>query len=194
MQYCSTAVVLYAAGGHRGSGDLAGILAAVSHVLTTERLVLRPVTAADRAALLAHWTAPDVRRFLFDGAVLSPAEITEVIEDSARDFAAAGYGLWLVREAAGTDLVGTAGLRPLEDLGLEIFYSLAPGAWGNGYATEAARVVMEHAVGSLGLPEVLAEVDRGNAASVAVIERLGMTPFDVVDGLLGPMTRYRRTR
>jgi RimJ/RimL family protein N-acetyltransferase len=55
-------------------GDLAGILAAVSHVLTTERLVLRPVTAADRAALLAHWTAPDVRRFLFDGAVLSPAE------------------------------------------------------------------------------------------------------------------------
>ena len=186
--------MLYAAGGHGGSGDLAGILAAVSHVLTTERLVLRPVTAADRAALLAHWTAPDVRRFLFDGAVLFPAEITEVIEDSARDFTAAGYGLWLVRAAAGTDLVGTAGLRPLEDLGLEIFYSLAPGAWGNGYATEAARAVMEHAIGSLGLPEVLAEVDRGNAASVAVIERLGMTPFDVVDGLLGPMTRYRRTR
>ena len=28
----------------------------------------------------------------------------------------------------------------------------------------------------------------------AVVERLGMIPFEVVPGLLGPMTRYRRTR
>src|SRR5215469_4353248 len=166
---------------------------AMNDILTTERLVLVPVTSADHADLLSHWTAPDVRRFLFDGAVLSPDEITSVIEDSARSFAAAGYGLWLVRERAGTDLVGTAGLRPLEDLGLEIFYSLAPGSWGRGYATEAARAVLEHALGSAGLPEVLAEVDEGNTASIAVIERLGMIPFDVVPGELGPMIRYRKT-
>ncbi|HLK79294.1 MAG TPA: GNAT family N-acetyltransferase [Streptosporangiaceae bacterium] len=165
----------------------------MDHVLRTERLVLRPVTAGDHAVLRAHWAASDVRRFLFDGATLSAAEITETIEDSARDFGRTGYGLWLVHENGGTDLVGTAGLRPLEDLGLEIFYSLAPGSWGKGYATEAARAVLDHALGPLGLPEVLAEVDEGNTASVAVIERLGMIPFDVVPGLLGPMTRYRKT-
>jgi hypothetical protein len=38
---------------------------------------------------------------------------------------------------------------------------------------------------------VLAEVDEGNAASVAVVKRLGLTPFAVVPGVLGPMTRYR---
>jgi [ribosomal protein S5]-alanine N-acetyltransferase len=172
----------------------AGSLAAVGHVLTTERLVLRPVTAQDHAALLTLWTAPEVRRFLFDGAVLSPAEITGVIEDSARDFAAAGYGLWLIREGDGTGVVGAAGLRPLEDLGLEVFYSLAPDAWGRGFATEAARAVVEYALGPLGLAEVLAEVDEGNAASAAVLGRLGMTPFAVVPGLLGPMTRYRMMR
>lgn len=161
-------------------------------MLTTARLVLRPVAAQDHAALLAHWTEPDVRRFLFDGATLSAAEVAETIEDSAGDFAAGGYGVWLIQEPDGTALVGTAGLRPLEDLGLEIFYSLAPGSWGKGYATEAARAVVEHALGPLGLPEVLAEVDEGNAASVAVIKRLGMTPFAVVPGVLGPMTRYRR--
>jgi len=165
----------------------------MDHVLRTERLVLRPVTAGDHAVLRAHWAAPDVRRFLFDGATLSAAEITETIENSARDFGRAGYGLWLVHENGGTNLVGAAGLRPLEDLGLEIFYSLAPGSWGKGYATEAARAVLDHALGPLGLPEVLAEVDEGNTASVAVIERLGMIPFDVVPGLLGPMTRYRKT-
>jgi ribosomal-protein-alanine N-acetyltransferase len=167
---------------------------AMNDILTTERLVLRPVTSADHADLLGHWTAPDVRQFLFDGAVLSPDEITGAIEDSARGFAAAGYGLWLVRERDGTDLVGTAGLRPLEDLGLEVVYSLVPGAWGRGYATEAARAVVEHALGPLGLREVLAEVDEGNEASVKVIERLGMTRFAVVPGQLGPMARYRRTR
>jgi [ribosomal protein S5]-alanine N-acetyltransferase len=165
----------------------------VHHVLHTERLILRPVTAEDHSALLAHWAAPDVRRFLFDGAVLSAAEITGAIEGSTRDFGQAGYGLWLIREKDRTGLAGTAGLRPLEDLGLEIFYSLAPGFWGQGYATEAARAVLDHALGPLALPEVLAEVDEGNTASIAVIERLGMTPFGVMPGLLGPMIRYRKT-
>jgi len=176
-----------------------GSLAGVDHVLTTERLVLRPVTADDHVVLLAHWIEPDVRRFLFDGEELSAAEVTETIEESARDFATGGYGIWLIFEPGQLPkpgqlgLVGTAGLRPLEDLGLEIFYSLAPGSWGRGYATEAARAVMDHALGPLGLPEVLAEVDEGNTASVAVVKRLGMTPFAVVPGVLGPMTRYRKT-
>jgi len=168
-----------------------GSLAGVDHVLTTERLVLRPVTAHDHAALLAHWTLPDVRRFLFDGEAPSAAEVTETIKDSIQDFSKDGYGIWIIQD--GTGPVGTTGLRPLEDIGLEIFYSLAPGSWGNGYAIEAARAVVEHVLVDLGLPEVLAEIDEGNAASVAVVKRLGMIPFAVVPGVLGPMTRYRRT-
>ena len=171
----------------------------MDHVLSTERLVLRPVTTDDHAALLAHWTQPDVRRFLFDGAALSAAEVTETIGESVADVAARGYGIWLIELGSGAalagsaPLVGTAGLRPLEESGLEIFYSLAPGAWGRGYATEAARAVVEYGLGPLGLPEVLAEVDEGNIASVAVVKRLGMTPYAVVPGVLGPMTRYRIT-
>jgi [ribosomal protein S5]-alanine N-acetyltransferase len=169
-------------------------VAVVDRVLRTERLVLRPVTIGDHAVLLAHWAAPAVCRFLFDGAALSAAEVTEAIKESVRDFGRSGYGLWLVHEKDHQDLVGTVGLRPLEGLGLEVFYSLDPGSWGRGYATEAGRAVLDHALGSLGLPEVLAEVDAGNVASIAVVERLGMTPFEVVPGLLGPMTRYRKTR
>ncbi len=82
-------------------------MAIVDHVLRTERLVLRPVTPGDHAVLLAHWAAPDVRRFLFDGATLSAAEVAEAIEDSARDFGRAGYGLWLVHEKDRTDPVRT---------------------------------------------------------------------------------------
>jgi [ribosomal protein S5]-alanine N-acetyltransferase len=166
----------------------------VDHVLVTDRLVLRPVTPADQAGLLVHWRVPQVRRFLFDGAVLPAADVTQVIEDSAASFATAGHGLWLIREADGRDLVGTAGLRPLEDLGVEVIYSLAPAVQGSGYATEAARAVVNYALGPLGLPEVLAEIDQDNAASAAVVQRLGMSAFEVVPGVLGPMTRYRKTR
>ena len=171
----------------------------MDHVLSTERLVLRPVTADDHAVLLMHWTQPDVRRFLFDGAALSATEVAETIEESNGDFAARGYGIWIVELGSGAGpvaaarFVGTAGLRPLEEAGLEIFYSLAPGAWGCGYATEAARAVVEYGLGPLGLPEVLAEVDEGNTASVAVVKRLGMAPYAVVPGVLGPMTRYHTT-
>ena len=174
----------------------------MSHTLTTEHLVLAPVTAADHAALLAHWTAPQVRRFMFDGAVLTAADVSEAIGSSTGTFLNFGYGLWLVRlrekdglpvSEAGP-LAGTVGLRPLEDLGLEITWSLAPEAQGRGYATEAARVVLDYALGPLGLPEVLAEIDEGNTASARVAERLGLTAFAVVPGLLGPMTRYRKTR
>ncbi|MFD9943352.1 GNAT family N-acetyltransferase [Nonomuraea sp. NPDC059023] len=162
----------------------------MQHVLTTDRLELRPVAAADLADLLAHWTDPDVRRFLFDGEVLTAERVAEAIADSERDSVC---GLWLIRERATGVLAGTAGLRPLEDLGVEVTYSLSPPFWGYGYATEAARAVVEHALGPAGLPEVLAEVDEGNTASIAVVERLGMTPFETVAGLLGPMIRYRRT-
>jgi [ribosomal protein S5]-alanine N-acetyltransferase len=169
-------------------------VAAVDHVLATERLMLSPVAAHDHAALLAHWIEPRVRRFLFDGTIVSAADVTRVIDESIRSFGLAGYGVWLIRERAGGELAGTAALRPLEDLGLEVMYSLAPSVWGKGYATEAARAVVDHALGPLGLPEVLAEVDAGNRASAAVAERLGMAPFAVVSGPLGPVTRYRKTR
>jgi hypothetical protein len=74
----------------------------------------------DHTGLLAHWTEPQVRRFLFDGTILSAADITRAIEESTRSFEQAGYGLWLIRERDGGELTGTAGLRPLEDLGLEV--------------------------------------------------------------------------
>jgi [ribosomal protein S5]-alanine N-acetyltransferase len=186
----------------------------MDHVLTTDRLTLRPVTAHDHTALVSHWTAPDVRRYLFDGAILPADEISEIIADSQHSFATADYGFWIITETitgtiAGTitgtiteadsepdapGLLGTAGLRQLEDLGPEIVYSLVPAAWGKGYATEAARAVVDYALGPLGLPQVMAEIDAENAASVAVAKRLGMVSFAVVPGLLGPMTRYRRRR
>jgi [ribosomal protein S5]-alanine N-acetyltransferase len=166
----------------------------VTHILVLHRLTLRPVGCGDAAFLLGHWNDPEVHRFLFDGITVSADQISQAIADSVHGFANAGYGLWLISRTHDRDAVGMVGLRPLDDLGLEVYYSIAPAFWGNGYAAEAASGIVDLALNRLGLETVFAEVDVANAASAAVITRIGMTPFATVAGALGPMVRYRRTR
>ncbi|OMC56924.1 hypothetical protein A5747_06725 [Mycobacterium sp. IS-836] len=166
----------------------------MTDVLELQRLTLCPVSADDADFLISHWSDPLIRRFLFDATPAVPDEIVATIMESVRGFASAEYGLWLIRLEDNRPPVGAVGLRPLADLGLEVFYSLAPDSWGNGYATEAAGGVIDYALGKLGLAEVFAEVDGGNVASAAVIERLGMTPIARIRGPLGLVTRYRMTR
>ena len=125
----------------------------MASVLHTERLVLRPVTADDHAVLLAHWTAPDVRRFLFDGAKLSAAEVTEAIENSMRDFGRAGYGPWLIYEE-GAALVGTTGLRPWRTSAWRSSTAWPPvrGARGVSKNRGARGQIRDHVTGGMGCP------------------------------------------
>lgn len=184
----------------------------MSETLRTDRLVLQPLSMSDHAALQAHWSGPLVRRYLFDNEPLTAPQVTEIIAAGQRDFATVGYGLWALRPARrdevvdagfiGAALIGTAGLRRLEDehregesgaaedADVEIVYSLEPGLWGRGLAAEAATAVLTYSFEELGLPRVLAEIDEGNAASAALARRLGMRPFETVQGVLGAMTHY----
>jgi len=144
--------------------------------LRTERLRLRPLEPDDRAALHRHWTDPDVRRFLWDGRVIDLATVDGVIGRNTASFAADGFGLFALRESGPGALLGACGLwRMTPDAEPELLYSLAPSAWGRGLVTEAARCVLEDAFTRLGHARVRARTDASNRASVAVMERLGMT-------------------
>jgi len=143
--------------------------------LRTERLWLRPIGPADAEALHALWIEPAVRRFLWDDRVIDRATVDGVIERSAASFAAEGFGHFALREREAGPLLGSCGLQRAAAHGEpELLYSLAPGAFGRGLATEAARAVLEHAFTRLRLPRVLARADVPNRASVRVMERLGM--------------------
>lgn len=66
-------------------------------------------------------------------------------------------------------VIGKAGLYRFPELG----YILHPEAWGKGYAAEALRPVLERAFAVHRLPEVTADVDPRNTASLRLLERLG---------------------
>jgi [ribosomal protein S5]-alanine N-acetyltransferase len=151
----------------------------VALVLETERLVLRPVSDDDLAATHRLFDDPAVRRYLWDDRPVSLEAAASILEASARDFSERGVGLFGVRLRGAEELVGLCGLRWEEGIGdMEIMYCLLPELWGRGLATEAAEACLRFAFDEAGLERVMAGADEPNAASLRVIEKLGMRFVD----------------
>ncbi|MBH5338714.1 GNAT family N-acetyltransferase [Streptomyces pactum] len=165
--------------------------------LTTTRLVLREWRESDLAPWAALNADPEVRAHF-------PEVLTaERSEASARAFQAdlerRGWGWWAVEVRATGEFIGFTGLDPVDDempfTGVEAGWRLARSAWGHGYATEAARAVLDFGFDSLELPEILAVTAVGNTRSRAVMRRLGMShdPADDFDDPTVPPGPLRRS-
>jgi [ribosomal protein S5]-alanine N-acetyltransferase len=119
---------------------------------------------------------PEVMRFSGGGVRTAEGTLERVrglIEHQERH----GFSKWGVRERASGQLVGDCGIQLLEGgPDVELGFHLRPSVWGRGYATEAARACLDAAFAGLGLDEVIAIVAPGNAASVRVLEKIGMRP------------------
>ena len=160
--------------------------------LRTPRLSLRPLSAADLAAMHAISTDPVVRRFLWDDRVVPEEECAELLAESRCRFDESGAGLFGVAlRQDPAQLIGYAGLWAMGDPPeLELLYALLPAHAGRGLATEAARAVMAYGAQRLGLTEFRACVDAPNAASIRVLERLGFVREQPGGG--GDLLRFHR--
>ncbi len=146
--------------------------------LETSRLILRRWRAADIRPCAAMNADPVVMRH--DPGRLSRAATAALIERMEAHFAAHGFGFWALEERATGAFAGFLGLnRPaFEPPGgpcVEIGWRLVRAHWGKGYATEAARAALAYAFETLDLAEVAAFTVPGNARSLGVMRRLGMT-------------------
>jgi ribosomal-protein-alanine N-acetyltransferase len=82
---------------------------------------------------------------------------------------------WAIRLKSDGEFVGMVSLGVHHDgTDTEISYLLLPEWWGQGYAKEAVRAVVDLALGDLGLPRVVAETQTANVASCRLLESLGM--------------------
>ncbi len=75
--------------------------------------------------------------------------------------------------ALGATVLGCCGIAKLDGQTPEIGYWLAVPFWGKGYATEAARAVIDHAFGELGYDTLLAGARVSNPASRRVLQKCG---------------------
>ena len=82
------------------------------------------------------------------------------------------FGPWVVRDAATRAVVGRAGLNCSgEEVGVD--WLIAAERRNEGLATEIAHAAIRFAFDDVGLDSVVAETTRENAASLAVMARLG---------------------
>ena len=159
--------------------------------LRTERLLLRGWSAEDRVAFAAINSDPRVMEFL--GNPLSREESDAFADRIDAKFEQQGFGLWAVEVVGVAPFVGFVGLNvPVFDSpfmpAVEIGWRLDPAFWGCGYATEAARAVLEFAFGVAGLEEIVAFTAASNVRSRGVMERLGMAR-DPRDDFEHPLVR-----
>ena len=144
--------------------------------LETPRLTLREWLAGDAAPHAAMCADPEVMRYM--SGVLDEAESWRRMALHAGHWALRGYGNWVLERREDGAFVGRAGFwNPEGWPGLEIGWMLARPAWGNGYATEAARAALAWGWKTLECERVIALIKPDNRASLAVAERLGMQPL-----------------
>ena len=146
-------------------------------VVQTERLLLRPWRPEDRAPLAAIHADPEVMRHF--PSVLDRATSDALADRLEAHWAEHGWGVWAVELAAEGRLIGFAGASRVgfEERftpAVELMWRLSRADWGRGYATEAAREALVRLRG--GPLPVVAFTIPANVRSIAVMQRLGMTP------------------
>jgi RimJ/RimL family protein N-acetyltransferase len=143
----------------------------------TPRLTLRRWTQTDRVPFAKLNADPEVMEFM--PGILDPAGSDTLVNAIDEHFDTHQFGLWAIEVNAGPSFIGYAGLQRASFLApftpcVEIAWRLARDAWGQGYATEAAREVCRIAFAELQLSELVAYTVTANTRSRRVMERLGM--------------------
>ena len=144
--------------------------------LLTERLFLIPLLPDGMRALLARTTDPELVGPYTEMLTLSLRHPEQWI----------WYTAWGLYQNDSGDFVGDLCFKGLPQNGQpEIGYGISPEFQCQGYATEAVRAACRWALAQPGVAAVEAETEPANAASQAVLRKVGFVPTGTV-GKEGP--------
>jgi len=153
--------------------------------INTPRLCLRPFTETDLDDLAALHGDPSVMRYIDDGQPV-PADVVaaKTLPGILRRYSElpSGLGSRAIIENSTGEFVGWVSLAPASSVGLnlglsgdlELGYRLRSTKWGKGYASEAARAVIDLAFGELGAERIVATTMTVNVGSRRVMEKAGL--------------------
>lgn len=141
--------------------------------LLTERLQLRPYKP-DEAPLLQSLIG-DLRVYFWRKEPGTLADAETLLDKVSRLYEQTGMGAWAVFERETEKFIGQCILQPLPETGEpEIGYHFHVAAQGQGFATEAAKCLLDHGFRTLNLPRIVAVILPDNHPSQAVMRKLGL--------------------
>lgn len=153
-------------------------------LLTTERLLLRAISLQDAEALSRLRSDAEVNKYIDRAGIWDIAATQGFIQKIMDGVARNESVYWIITLKDSNDLIGTAGLWNLspEKSSAEIGYELLPAHQGHGYMQEAVRAVIDFGVEKMCLQVIEASVQKGNTASIRLLEKTGFQQkMDVVD-------------
>ena len=160
-------------------------------ILETERLFLRMWEPNDFPLAKRLWGDPDVMTFL--GGPLSDQRVVEKMRAEMLCAEKHGVQYWPIFEKETNEFVGCCGLRPwayTPPAGHETGFALVKSKWGQGYASEISRAVVNHAFETLQLPMLRAGHHPEHRNSKKILLKLGFQYVDDVfykpTGLMHP--------
>lgn len=143
-------------------------------LLTTPRCALRKFVQGDLARYHLLTGSARVMEHV-TGRAFSVEETAEKFERVlARNTGPGPYGIFAVEDRESGEFLGAAALTYEPSGRLELGYRIVEGHWGRGLATEVASALLRFAHETLQAQEVCAYVSADNAASLRVLEKLGM--------------------
>ena len=144
-----------------------------ARVIETARLRLRMFRPEDLDDLAALFADPAVMRYVADGKPTGRDEAEKALASIIEHWRRQGFGRWAVEDKVTGEFVGFGGLRSLFGLP-EVVYHFAKAHWGKGLATELARASLQYGFDQHRFERIVAIAKPGNAASIHVMDKLGM--------------------
>jgi RimJ/RimL family protein N-acetyltransferase len=153
-------------------------------LIQTERLNLRLLRDddTDAAGMLALLNEPGFHQYIGDRGVRTQEQARDYIRNGPfASYVNHGFGMYVIERRSDGAWMGNAGLVRRDGLiHVDVGYALLGEFSGQGYALEAARAVVVYARDMLRIRTLCAIVSKGNARSVALLEKLGFVTDGVV--------------
>src|ERR1700733_7660097 len=139
--------------------------------IRTNHVLLCSLRRDDIDAAHSLWTAPEVRRFLWDDIVITREAVQEIVETHLTTVDQFGLGFWVLyipppMSAAGAPIAGFCGFRFIDGgPEIEMLYGLRGEHWGKGLATETCAAALGYLWRSTSYQRVYARADPPNLRS-----------------------------
>lgn len=145
-------------------------------IATTERLLLRTWEVEDIPHYATIVSNPEVMRYIGDGHTPTYEEAEAYVHKSMKSYKDNGWSRFPILLKETGELIGFCGYMAIDGR-IDFGWRLAKQHWGKGYATEAAKAVLELGINQFHFCEITCVVYQDNTPSIRVIEKLGI-PFD----------------